>query len=247
MEPRQQWRGNVTPIVVNIAIFACFNGAAPTMARKRWARQTASRRCESFNGAAPTMARKHFEFKGVSEDKCQLQWSRANNGAETPFNAEGLSNAFRLQWSRANNGAETTRRCLWMCLVLKLQWSRANNGAETSGMLTQKPHSRICFNGAAPTMARKPNACWRMCRWCARLQWSRANNGAETIRGLYLQFGLVHASMEPRQQWRGNFYIRHELDYENIASMEPRQQWRGNALVSNPLSASELRSRFRTV
>ena len=104
----------------------------------------------------------------------------------------------RQQW-RGNLAAacDRTRRD-------ELQWSRANNGAETLGAITvhplflnasMEPRQQwrgntflpvarnawiTCFNGAAPTMARK---------LVPRL--------SATVR----QFV---ASMEPRQQWRGN-------------------------------------------
>jgi len=36
-----------------------------------------------------------------------LQWSRANDGAETKDGIDGIVGRFTLQWSRANDGAET--------------------------------------------------------------------------------------------------------------------------------------------
>jgi len=39
------------------------------------------------------------------------------------------------------------------------------------------------------------------------LQWSRANNGAETERVCTDEREELVASMEPRQQWRGNVHV----------------------------------------
>ena len=114
----------------------------------------------------------------------------------------------------------------------------------------------ISFNGAAPTMARKPNNVLYRLAFAGSLQWSRANNGAET--GMPEKCPLLGevASMEPRQQWRGNKtyagyvspvamlqWSRANNGAEtglsctvnsprSFASMEPRQQWRGNPRVS---------------
>jgi len=61
-----------------------------------------------------------------------LQWSRANDGAETFSERKGQYYAkLALQWSRANNGAETLTPATTSGMCTLLQWSRANNGAET--------------------------------------------------------------------------------------------------------------------
>ena len=135
---------------------------------------------------------------------CQLQWSRANNGAETYKKIRTQEVYLLLQWSRANNGAETLYLYHLRPSMLKLQWSRANNGAETpvkgppqrcprpcfNGAAPTMARKRVprcifvclvsSFNGAAPTMARKHSLYFGACECCAWLQWSRANNGAET-------------------------------------------------------------------
>jgi len=36
-----------------------------------------------FNGAAPMMARKHNTADNTADNTAELQWSRANDGAET--------------------------------------------------------------------------------------------------------------------------------------------------------------------
>ena len=59
MEPRQQWRGNgYQPVPLDM---------------EAW----------GFNGAAPTMARKPAKSEIKALENIELQWSRANNGAET--------------------------------------------------------------------------------------------------------------------------------------------------------------------
>ena len=137
MEPRQQWRGNF------------------------YARRRCARIFRGFNGAAPTMARKLVEASKHSERRTGLQWSRANNGAETRSHAERerqwirfngaaptmarkprerskLNGSYELlQWSRANNGAETARLADRFGVDQSLQWSRANNGAETPSSATR--------------------------------------------------------------------------------------------------------------
>ncbi len=63
--------------------------------------------------------------------RVMLQWSRANDGAETgPVNGENRLLS-RLQWSRANDGAETGQPSAITTATGMLQWSRANDGAET--------------------------------------------------------------------------------------------------------------------
>ena len=130
MEPRQQWRGNIPTRQHRRPVSARFNGAAPTMARKPGTlpRKLLARVC--FNGAAPTMARKHVAqhhglVLGLASMEPRQQW-RGN--VQTPGSRNRKS---WLQWSRANNGAETVRLAGSREIGGSLQWSRANNGAET--------------------------------------------------------------------------------------------------------------------
>jgi len=67
----------------NPAHFNRFNGAAPMMARKQMRIALARHLKPSFNGAAPMMARKRQAAIAPRFLRCQLQWSRANDGAET--------------------------------------------------------------------------------------------------------------------------------------------------------------------
>jgi len=46
-----------------------------------------------------------------------------------------------LQWSRANDGAETALPYGLDLLLNRLQWSRANDGAETLFQLAMAPHT----------------------------------------------------------------------------------------------------------
>jgi len=148
------------------------------------------------------------------------------------------------------------------------QWRGNEKGLEGRKMTT------ISFNGAAPTMARKPNNVLYRLAFAGSLQWSRANNGAET--GMPEKCPLLGevASMEPRQQWRGNKtyagyvspvamlqWSRANNGAEtglsctvnsprSFASMEPRQQWRGNAGaarsgVSGDIASMEPRQQWR--
>ena len=110
---------------------------------------------ESFNGAAPTMARKRKRTGGPKDDHNQLQWSRANNGAETQ------------QCS--------LQACL--CRLASMEPRQQWRGNWDAGKMPSA--RRGCFNGAAPTMARKQDLCG-------------------------LRLARRDASMEPRQQWRGN-------------------------------------------
>jgi len=157
----------------------------------------------------------------------------------------------KLQWSRANNGAETRRnRVTRERKKEMLQWSRANNGAETNGRVRFFPSNNRSFNGAAPTMARKPPLSGGILTSGGQLQWSRANNGAETDQYPQAARSALQASMEPRQQWRGNQkYLSPACDSQK-ASMEPRQQWRGNlrSAINPPprlLASMEPRQQWR--
>jgi len=107
-----------------------------------------------FNGAAPMMARKLQSPYPHQFGPHELQWSRANDGAETE--AERLERRKRtlLQWSRANDGAETGNPRIIASRCPRLQWSRANDGAETLNQELSGPTAQS-FNGAAPMMARK--------------------------------------------------------------------------------------------
>jgi len=88
------------------------------------------------------------------------------------------------------------------------------------------------FNRAAPAMARKQGGKRIRVLFSPMLQWSRANNGAETYQLGNIGVRCLLASMEPRQQWRGNLELCLESFSPVFASMEPRQQWRGNTLPS---------------
>ena len=59
-------------------------------------------------------------------------------------------------------------------------------------------------------MARKLLCAKEVCADLSWLQWSRANNGAETGGSVKAQRAAYWASMEPRQQWRGNSQSRRE-------------------------------------
>jgi len=60
-----------------------------------------------------------------------------------------------LQWSRANDGAETMLGVTATPDRGELQWSRANDGAETTEKTGRSVSRQNRFNGAAPMMARK--------------------------------------------------------------------------------------------
>jgi len=128
------------------------------------------------------MARKLRAIRKEGDAWGVLQWSRANNGAETRRGeTTPLFPAFLLQWSRANNGAETCCARFSDGVSSLLQWSRANNGAET---INRHQVFRL------PSLASmEPRQQWRGNTvnignndLVVRLQWSRANNGAETLR-----------------------------------------------------------------
>ena len=108
-----------------------FNGAAPMMARKHTTRRLFIERHNSFNGAAPMMARKHASIRSGLPHTRQLQWSRANDGAETirPVRARGPPP------HRFNGAAPMMAR------------------KPGRGVAVQR--IGVSFNGAAPMMARK--------------------------------------------------------------------------------------------
>jgi len=83
MEPRQQWRGNLVPVPL-----APEHAEASMEPRQQW-------RGNARQGTASTLP------------SPVLQWSRANNGAETCSAMYFRLFSIQLQWSRANNGAET--------------------------------------------------------------------------------------------------------------------------------------------
>ena len=108
-----------------------FNGAAPMMARKFQPVTVGLVDVLGFNGAAPMMARKLPDFSKFDLPKLELQWGRANDGAE--------------MWSPVSLGS-------WL---IPLQWGRANDGAEMAPSKSRPAYWLACFNGAAPMMARK--------------------------------------------------------------------------------------------
>jgi|GEM_PF-4874649 len=104
------------------------------------------------------MARKPGAACLIIRSASMLQWSRANDGAETARNRLHEKQVAQLQWSRANDGAETAiLHFADLAADVGLQWSRANDGAETTCPVSASGASAACFNGAAPMMARKPN------------------------------------------------------------------------------------------
>ena len=152
MEPRQQWRGNTRRRVGFCKTETSFNGAAPTMARKPRTHAGASGRSsasmeprQQWRGNPPVPAAPRRPW---------LQWSRANNGAET--HPAGR----RLTLDLLHGAAPTMAR------------KQTSTNAKISSMSRR-------FNGAAPTMARKRRA--GNLSGGDTLQWSRANNGAETV------------------------------------------------------------------
>jgi len=54
------------------------------MARKPKSESESESESKGFNGAAPMMARKLHSSLHIDDHSITLQWSRANDGAETP-------------------------------------------------------------------------------------------------------------------------------------------------------------------
>ena len=133
MEPRQQWRGNHGWGACLLPTIPRFNGAAPTMARKHRGARAVWGTIASFNGAAPTMARKRV------------------NGVIDIFSAQCASMEPRQQWRGNPRWCDRPDIRIRASMEPRQQW-RGNRTFPTRSAKTAE-----CFNGAAPTMARKPD------------------------------------------------------------------------------------------
>ena len=204
MEPRQECRGNNLTIARKLGECFSFNGAAAGMPRKLCTPADASARLARFNGAAAGMPRKLGASRGGPRRRPGFNGAAAGMPRKPSCVSKVSKQRLRFNGAAAGMPRKPPPPVARITRRSSLQWSRGRNAAET------RRSRRPAVGGRA-------------------LQWSRGRNAAETGWDIEAIGKAQRASMEPRQECRGNDRGLHESPPDGLAaSMEPRQECRGN-------------------
>jgi len=158
-----------------------------------------------FNGAAPTGARRpHHLRRGHAGLELASTGPRPRGRGDLAASDLGLGCWFPLQRGRAHGGAETG-----LAPVTCKRCDGASTGPRPRGRGDQPRRTATdrllpSFNGAAPTGARRHSGMAMSRMSSSELQRGRAHGGAETSNGMRTRLRRFQASTGPRPRGRGD-------------------------------------------